>query len=82
MKDIQERLFNIFVTEFAINPNDIKLDSRLCEDLNIAVNSTDAVQLLFCIENEFKIEIPNEEFSNAVLISDLIKVIKNNMKEE
>ena len=79
MTNIQERLFNIFVTDFAISPAELKLDSRLCEDLGISITSTDAVQLLSNIEEEFEIEIPNEEFHNVVSIADLIKVIKNNM---
>lgn len=81
MANIQERLFDIFITEFAISPADLKLDSRLCEDLGISITSTDAVELLSKIEEEFKIEIPNEEFHNVVSIADLIKVIKNNMSE-
>ena len=82
MTNIQERLFNIFITEFAINPADLKLDSRLCDDLGMSITSTDAVELLSKIEEEFGIGIPNEEFNNVVSIADLINVIKNNMNEK
>lgn len=82
MANIQKRLFDIFITEFAISPGELKLDSRLCEDLGISITSTDAVQLLSIIEEEFGIEIPNEEFHNVVSIADLINVIKNNMNEK
>lgn len=82
MTNIKERLFDIFITEFAISPAELKLNSRLCEDLGISITSTDAVQLLSNIEEEFGIEIPNEEFHNVVSIADLINVIKNNMNEK
>ena len=82
MKDIQERVLNIFEKSFAIDSKKIEMSSRLNEDLGINVITTEGVELLEHLEEEFEISIPNEDFVEVKTVQDLIKLIQNNIKEK
>ena len=48
---------------------DISLNSRLIEDLG--ADSLDIVDLLMSIEDEFEVEIPDEDVENLVTVGDV-----------
>lgn len=54
---------------------DIKLDSKLREDLNI--DSLLAVQLSVLLENRYNIEITEEELVKLVTINDVVVLLEN-----
>jgi acyl carrier protein len=54
---------------------DIKLDSKLREDLNI--DSLLAVQLSVLLENKYNIEITEEELVNLVTIKDVVDLLES-----
>jgi len=54
--------------------SEIKLESKLREDLNI--DSLLAVQLSVLLENEYNIEITEEELGNLVTIKDVTDLLK------
>jgi len=53
---------------------DIKLDSKLREDLNI--DSLLAVQLSVLLENKYDIDITEEELGKLVTIKDVIDLLE------
>ena len=53
---------------------DIKLDSKLREDLNI--DSLLAVQLSVLLENKYDIEITEEELESLTTIKDVVDLLK------
>ncbi len=58
-------------------------EAELTPETNIAkdldADSLDVVELLMTIEDEFNIEIPDEEIENIVTIGDLTEYIQSNM---
>lgn len=53
------------------------MDTKIAEDLE--ADSLDVVELLMSIEDEFEVEIPDEEIENLKTIGDVVEYIQNNM---
>ena len=52
-------------------------DTSIAEDLG--ADSLDVVDLLMSLEDEFEIEIPDEEIENIKTVGELVKYIEGNM---
>ncbi len=61
------KLKEILVEELAVDAEQVNLDSHLADDLG--ADGLDGWQLSIAIENEFKIEIPEEEAEKIGLFS-------------
>lgn len=65
------------VTEqLGIDADEVTMESSFIEDLG--ADSLDIVELLMALEEEFDIEIPDEEAEKLVTINDVVDYIKNN----
>ena len=53
----------------------ITMEASLAEDLNI--DSLDAVEIIMGIEEEFGIEIPDDEAEKFQTVGDLVKYVEN-----
>lgn len=58
------------------NLGDITLETSLVEDLE--ADSLDAVEVIMALEDEFGIEIPDEEAENFKTVKDICKYIEDN----
>ena len=54
------------------------MDTKIAEELD--ADSLDVVELLMSIEDEFDVEIPDEEIENLKTIGDVVEYIQNNMQ--
>ena len=54
------------------------METRIAEDLG--ADSLDVVELLMSIEDEFEVEIPDEEIENLKTIGDVVEYIQSNMQ--
>ena len=52
------------------------MDTDIARDLG--ADSLDVVELLMSIEDEFQVEIPDEEIENIKTIGELVKYIEDN----
>lgn len=65
------------VTEqLGIDADEVTMESSFIEDLG--ADSLDIVELLMALEEEFDIEIPDEEAEKLVTVNDVVDYIKNN----
>ena len=72
-----EKVRSIVSEQLSIdNPDTITLETSLTEDLE--ADSLDAVEVIMALEDEFGIEIPDEEAENFKTIGDICKFIENN----
>ena len=72
-----EKIRTIISEQLSIDDVDsITLDTSLAEDLE--ADSLDAVEVIMALEDEFGIEIPDEEAENFKTIADICKFIENN----
>lgn len=72
-----ERVQSIIAEELGINPNLIKEDTNLKKDLD--ADSLDAVEIIMALEDEFEIELPDEEIEGIETVTDLMNLIEKHI---
>lgn len=72
---IFERIREMIVEELNVPVEKIKMESRLAEDLG--ADSIDAVELIMNIEDEFEIQVSDEQAQNIKTVGDLVKYIES-----
>ena len=75
---VLEKVKAILSEQFDVEEDSITPDTNLSEDLE--ADSLDVVDLLMSIEDEFEIEVPDEEVENIKTVDQLVKYIEANMK--
>lgn len=71
-----EKVKAILSEQFDVEEDSITPDTSIAEDLG--ADSLDVVDLLMSIEDEFEIEIPDEEIDNIKTVGELVKYIEGN----
>lgn len=74
---VLEKIKVILAEQFDIEEDSLKPETDLQDDLG--ADSLDVVDLLMSIEDEFEIEIPDEEIENIRTVSDLVGYIEANI---
>jgi acyl carrier protein len=69
-----EKLRSIIVEVLNVDESEVKPDSTFVDDLG--ADSLDVFQIIMGIEEEFDIEIPNEEAEKIVTVGDAVEQIK------
>jgi len=77
-QEILEKVKKILIEKLSVNEADIKEDSSLVDDLG--VDSLDLVELLMKFEEEFKIEISEEESQKILTVKDIVDFIEEKTK--
>jgi acyl carrier protein len=67
---IKERISDIL----GVDPDDITMESSFMDDLG--ADSLDVVELIMALEEEFEIEIPDEEAEKIQTVGDVVEYIK------
>lgn len=75
---VYERIKEILADQLDAAADSMTMESDIAADLG--ADSLDVVELLMTIEDEFDIEIPDEEIENIKTIGDLVKYIEANKK--
>ena len=70
-----EKLRNIIVEVLNVDENEVTMESTFIDDLG--ADSLDVFQIIMGLEEEFDIEIPNEEAEKIVTVADAVEQIKN-----
>lgn len=73
-----ETLKNILVDELQLDPDDIKMESELTNDLG--VNSIELADLIMLCEDQFGIEIADEDIHKFVTIADVVSYLEEHNK--
>ena len=70
-----EKLKKVIADVLNVDPEEITMESTFVDDLG--ADSLDVFQIIMGIEEEFDIEIENEEAEKIVTVSDAVEQIKN-----
>ena len=70
-----EKLQQIIAEVLNVNADEITTETTFVDDL--VADSLDVFQIIMGIEEEFDIEIPNEEVEKIVSVGDAVEQIKN-----
>ena len=74
-----EKLKKIIVDVLNVDENEITMDTTFIDDLG--ADSLDVFQIIMGLEEEFDIEIPNEQAEKIVTVGDAVEQIKAAMNE-
>lgn len=75
-----EKLRDIIVEVLNVDENEATMESTFIDDLG--ADSLDVFQIIMGIEEEFDIEIPNEEAEKIVTVGDAVEQIKKAVSEQ
>lgn len=73
---VLEKLKEILVDQLDIEEDKVTLEASITEDLG--ADSLDVVDLIMSLEEEFGLEIPDEEVENIKTVGDIVKYIEDN----
>ncbi len=74
MADIESRVRDIIVNELGVEPSKVTAEASFVEDLG--ADSLDTVELVMAFEEEFGIEIPDEDAEKMETVGDAIKYLE------
>ena len=74
MSDIEQRVKKIVAEQLGVAEADIKNESSFVDDLG--ADSLDTVELVMALEDEFEMEIPDEEAEKIATVQNAIDYAK------
>jgi acyl carrier protein len=73
---IFEKVQKIIAEQLGIDKEEVTLESQIVDDLG--ADSLDVIELLMMFEEEFDIEITDEESEKLLTVGDVVEYIKAN----
>jgi acyl carrier protein len=77
-KPIDQRVKDIVVEQLGVKPEQVTPQAKFIEDLG--ADSLDTVELVMALEEEFGIEVPDEQAEKLQSVGDVIKYVEDNAK--
>ena len=74
-KSIEDRVKDIIVDQLGVNADQVNPAAKFVEDLG--ADSLDTVELVMAFEEEFDVEVPDEEAEKLQSVGDVITYINN-----
>ena len=71
-----EKIRDLLAEQLDADAESITLDTNIADDLG--ADSLDVVELLMAIEDEFEVEIPDEEIENLKTVGAVVDYIQDN----
>mgnify|MGYP003472834464 FL=1 len=78
MSTIEERVKKIVAEQLGVKLEDVTSEASFVDDLG--ADSLDTVELVMALEEEFELEIPDEEAEKISTVQNAIAYINNNSK--
>ena len=75
-KSIEERVKEIICEQLGVEEDEVTPAAKFIEDLG--ADSLDTVELVMAFEEEFDLEIPDEDAEKITTVGDAIQYIKDN----
>ena len=76
--NVEQKVKGIIAEQLGVAEDEIKTTSSFIEDLG--ADSLDIVELVMAMEEEFEVEIPDEEAENIKCVQDAINYINTHNK--
>ena len=75
---VEGKVKSIIAEQLGVGEDEIKMESSFIEDLG--ADSLDIVELVMAMEEEFEVEIPDEEAENIKTVGDAVNYINSHKK--
>ena len=76
-EEVFERVKKIIIEQLGVTENTITLEASFVDDLG--ADSLDIVELVMALEEEFDIEIPDNDAEKVVSVGDVVDYIKEHV---
>jgi len=77
VNEVYEKVKNLFIEELGIEEEKLSMEARLEEDLEI--DSLGIVEVVMAFEDEFNIEIDDEELSNIGTVGEAVNLLHSKL---
>ena len=75
----KEKIREIIMEQLSAPESAVTMDTHLMKDLE--ADSLDAVEIIMAIEDEFEIEIPDEDAEKFQTVGDLVRYVEDKIAE-
>ncbi|MBU3806549.1 MAG: acyl carrier protein [Candidatus Fournierella pullistercoris] len=75
--DTFERVRELLAEQLDMDQEEITMDSDILEDFE--ADSLDVVDMVMTLEDEFGVEIPDEEVENLRTVGDVVRFLDDNL---
>ena len=73
---IFDKIKDIIIEQLQVEESEVNMDTNLMKELS--ADSLDAVEIIMAIEDEYGIEIPDEEAEKMQTVGDLVRYVEEN----
>ncbi|MBL9185639.1 MAG: acyl carrier protein [Prosthecobacter sp.] len=73
--NIQDKVKDIIVEQLGVNPEQVTPEAKFIEDLG--ADSLDTVELVMAFEEEFGIDVPDEEAEKLQSVGDVVRYVED-----
>ena len=74
-KSIEQRVKDIIVEQLGVKPDQVTPEAKFIEDLG--ADSLDTVELVMALEEEFGIEVPDEDAEKMTTVGEAIRYVED-----
>lgn len=78
MSSVEEQVKSIIVDQLGVSDSDVNAEARFIEDLG--ADSLDTVELIMKFEEDFELEIPDEDAEKIQTVRDAIDYVEAQRK--
>lgn len=75
---VQDKITEIIVEQLGVKPEEVTPEASFVDDLG--ADSLDTVELVMALEEEFGVEIPDEDAEKIQTVGDAIKYVEEKAK--
>ncbi len=76
---VEKKIFQIIAEQLGISEDEIVRDASLIDDMG--ADSLDIVELVMAMEEEFEMEIPDEDAEKISTVQDIIDYVQGRLKK-
>ena len=76
-EEIFEKVKTVIVEQLGIDESSVRMESSFLDDLG--ADSLDMVEFIMALEEEFGLEIPDEDVEKIVTVKDVVEYISENI---
>ncbi|MCR5481855.1 MAG: acyl carrier protein [Clostridia bacterium] len=69
-----DKVKEIIVEQLSVEPDKVTPETNLMKDLE--ADSLDAVEIIMAIEDEFEIEVPDDDAEKFQVVADIVKYVE------
>jgi acyl carrier protein len=77
---VEERVTKIVVEQLGVEENQVTTEAKFVEDLG--ADSLDTVELVMALEEEFKLEIPDDEAEKISTVGQAVEYIQSHQPKQ